>query len=249
MDGTRIHWARFPRRGSEPAAHRTRGVHRMRLQRCRSGRVRARRIGFPQLYVSADNVVAQCISSLQHAGLGVRRMPAAAGDASSRWISRWRCSAGATYAASTCRTAGCAKPAWWRPICARRCCAVRTCGAPGRRTPGSTRPTCAARASTRRCGPPPRCAARRIDIEQALAFAAAHGLDVHGELNSAALEPDLPPHQAQVAEQIAPEHAHVEPPRAGGVLPMRVLRSQWAWYEPDQVDRRRRCRRIPTAPA
>ena len=52
---------------------------------------------------------------------------------------------------------------------------------PARRTPGSTRPICAGRASTRRSGRRRSVRGAKIDVDQALSYAAAHGLDIHGE--------------------------------------------------------------------
>ena len=53
VGGPGVRRARLPRRGSQPAAHRTRGVHRVRLLRGRPVRVRASRLGLPQLQVHA----------------------------------------------------------------------------------------------------------------------------------------------------------------------------------------------------
>ena len=65
------------------------------------------------------------------------------------------------------------------PICARRCCGARTCGGRSR----SRLDEADLRGATSRSDVVDHRQLRgaRIDIEQALAYAAAHGLDVHGE--------------------------------------------------------------------
>ena len=143
-------------------------------------RVRARRLGLPQLHVSSDHAVAQHFSSLQLARLGVHRMPAAAGD-----VGR-----GGLHAGGARRL----RPARRRPVGLPAARSQPGGGRPAQggaaargpaRCPHAERPAGRGRPAGRARRPDAvdhrRAARRKVDIEQALAYAAAHGLDVHGE--------------------------------------------------------------------
>jgi len=139
----------------------------------------ARGLGLPQLRLPSGIVDAQHFSTLHVARIGVHRKPDPAVTFTE--VDLTLAVLGAViFARSTCRIAGYGKQASSAPICARQCCAGPISPALARKMPASTTPICAGRASTRRSGRRRRCVGAKIDIDQAVAYAAAHGLDIHG---------------------------------------------------------------------
>ena len=81
-------------------------------------------------------------------------------------------------AAPTCPGCGCGRRTSSTRTCARPTCAARTCAARACGAPGSTARTCAGRGSTPRRSAGPGSTGATVDVETALAFAAAHGLRI-----------------------------------------------------------------------
>ncbi len=139
------------------------------------------RLGVPQLHLSPRHAVAQRVPPTAacwdrcspSAGCGRIKIVEVGPDPE-------LCSAAAICAASTCRTAGCVRPAWSGWTCARRC--YGSADLTGARVQDAKLDEADLRGA--RVDPTFWTTAKlrgaKIDIAQALAYSAAHGLDVHG---------------------------------------------------------------------